>query len=71
MGSYLIGGIRQSLVVTGERVGIDGYAIIKKRNEIAVLADDNGVFFVDGFGIDERVKITESTKCSVRIKKGE
>lgn len=44
---------------------------IENRNKIAVLADDKGVFFVEGFGIDERVKITDGTKNALRVKKGE
>lgn len=44
---------------------------VHKRNEIAVLSDDNGVFFVENICVDERVKITEETKNIITVVKGE
>lgn len=40
----------------------------EKRLEIAVLADDNGVLWVSGFGADERCAVTESTQKILALK---
>ncbi len=39
-----------------------------ERESIVVLADDNGVVWVEGFGVDERVKINERTLNAKVIK---
>lgn len=39
----------------------------EKRNELLVLADDNGAFFVEGFGVDERVVCDGETSHAVMI----
>mgnify|MGYP002623652970 CR=1 FL=1 len=44
---------------------------LEKRNSIAVLSDDNGVFLVEGLCVDERVKITRDTKNIITLEKGE
>jgi tRNA(Ile)-lysidine synthase len=44
---------------------------VEKRNEIAVLSDDSGVFLVENICVDERVKITENTKNIIQLIKGE
>ena len=43
----------------------------EKRNSIAVLSDEEGVFLVDGICVDERVKITDETKNIIILEKGE
>jgi len=43
----------------------------KKRNEIAVLSDNNGVFLVENICVDERAKITEDAKNILILVKGE
>ena len=40
---------------------------LEERSRIAILCDDNGVFFVEGFGVDERVKVDENTKRIILI----
>ncbi len=40
----------------------------EKRNSIAVFADDNGVFLVEGAGFDKRVSVTNQTKNALIIK---
>ena len=40
---------------------------LEERGRIAILCDDNGVFFVEGFGVDERVKVDENTKRIILI----
>lgn len=40
---------------------------LENRNKVAVLSDDDGVVFVEGFGVDERVCIDESTKRILKI----
>ena len=38
-----------------------------KRDEIIFIADDNGVIFVEGYGVAERVKVDENTKTIIRV----
>ncbi|MBR6337121.1 MAG: tRNA lysidine(34) synthetase TilS [Ruminococcus sp.] len=40
---------------------------LEERGIIALLCDDKGIFFVEGFGVDERVKVDESTKSIIII----
>ncbi len=41
----------------------------QQKSEVYVLADDNGVVWVENFGIDERVLVDEKTKCAIMINK--
>ncbi len=47
-------------------------AKIIDKNSVAVLADDNGVLWVEGFGCDERCKISRDTQkvLKINIKRG-
>ncbi len=40
----------------------------ERRGELIVLADENGIIWAEGFGIDERRKVSEKTKDVVVIK---
>ncbi len=40
---------------------------IQDKNSVAVLADDNGALWVEGFGCDERCKITADTRRVLKI----
>ena len=42
---------------------------LSKRNTLCVLADDEGIVWIEGFGVDERVKVTDSTKQFVTVNK--
>lgn len=44
---------------------------VEKRNDVAVLSDDNGVFLIENICVDERVKITKDTKNIITMAKGE
>ncbi len=39
----------------------------QERGKIAILCDDMGIFYVEGFGVDERVKVDENTKNIIII----
>ena len=39
----------------------------EQRSKRAILCDDNGIFYVEGFGIDERVKVDNNTKRIIII----
>ncbi len=39
------------------------------RERLFVLSDDNGVLWVENFGVDERVLVDENTKCAIMINK--
>ena len=39
----------------------------EERERMAILCDDNGIFYVEGFGIDERVRVDENTKSIMII----
>jgi len=43
----------------------------ENRNDVAILSDDNGVFFVDGYGVDKRVEVTSGTENIIVVEKGE
>ena len=38
-----------------------------KRDEIIFIADDIGVIFIEGYGIAERVKVDDGTKCAIAV----
>lgn len=48
----------------------EAHTSLSKRNNILIAADDIGIVWVEGFGIDERVKISDSTQQFVTINKG-
>ncbi len=39
----------------------------EQKQKLWVLADDNGVLWVESFGADERVLVDENTKCAIMI----
>lgn len=41
---------------------------LEDRHKVAVLSDEDGVIFVQGFGADERVCVDENTKRALKIK---
>ena len=40
---------------------------LEEREKKAILCDDNGIFYVEGFGVDERVKVDKDTKSIIII----
>lgn len=47
---------------TLKKLFIDSKIDVNKRDSIVLLADENGVFFVDGFGVDKRVAVDRHTE---------
>lgn len=41
---------------------------LSQRSSLRILADDQGIVWVEGFGVDERVRVTDQTQSFVTVK---